>query len=159
MQAAKHYHLSLKKSWYHIWRGTGKCFLPSEQQNGKGITMAAALLSAKPLFNHFHYTSPPQRYSFSPKGGNCIASCLQGTDAKVRNALQSALNPVKIQSCKISSTGLGWCCGGCGHSLWDWWQFLWLLVCLPVQITWFSFFFVQWLPLFSERHSRESAQK
>lgn len=65
--------LSLKKSWYRMWRGTGKCFLPSEQQNGKGITMAAALLSAKPLFNHFHYIPTPQQYSFPLK----VASVLQ----------------------------------------------------------------------------------
>lgn len=59
--------LSLKKSWYHMWRGAGKCFLLSEQKNGKGITMAAALLSAKPLFNHFHYIPTPQQYSFPLK--------------------------------------------------------------------------------------------
>lgn len=50
-----------------MWRGAGKCFLLSEQKNGKGITMAAALLSAKPLFNHFHYIPTPQQYSFPLK--------------------------------------------------------------------------------------------
>lgn len=37
------------------------------------ITMAAVLLSAKPLFNHFHYIPAPQLHSFPLK----VATVLQ----------------------------------------------------------------------------------
>lgn len=49
----------------------------------------SSVIKCKASFQSFSlYTNSPTVF-FSPKGGNCTASWLQGTDARFRNALQS----------------------------------------------------------------------
>lgn len=49
----------------------------------------SSVIKCKASFQSFSlYTNSPTVF-FSPKGRNCIASWLQGTDASFRNALQS----------------------------------------------------------------------
>lgn len=138
--------LSPKKSWYHMWRGTGKCFQPSEQQNGKEITMAAVLLSAKPLFNHFHYIPTSQQYSFPLKLATVLpAGCkaqMPGSEMHYRVCFEPNKNTIlqdlrsRLQAgvVKVVDTVYGDRC-----------QLTSLLGCLPHSGNMVSLFLVQWL--------------
>lgn len=112
------------------------------------ITMAAVLLSAKPLFNHFHYIPAPQLDSFPLK----VAALLQpGCHVQVptqKCLTEVALNP--ITALRSLPQAPGWSKDGCGHGLWEWGQLTQLMCCLLLSDNRIWGFFPLSVPLFSD---------
>lgn len=151
LQAAKHYHLCLflKRAGITCEGEQASAFYPGSSRMEE-ITMAAVLLSAKPLFNHFHYIPAPQLHSFPLKWQLYCRLAARYRYLVQKHLTEVALNPIKTLPCKISATGSRLVQDRCGHGLWVWCQFTQLMHYLPLSSNRVWGFFSLSVPLFSE---------
>jgi len=72
-------------------KGSGQVLSTQRAAEWKKDHHGSSVIKCKAAFQSFSSCTNSPTVFLSPKGGNYIASWLQGTDARFRNALQSYL--------------------------------------------------------------------